>query len=99
MGEDATDYFVRTPGGLRKSVLFDEKEHRVVGRANRVSPRMRELALDGIPIPSLLVEQGGRHAAKPVPGHFRAAPTEPPQAPLTVFSLMHRSRLRAPGKT
>jgi hypothetical protein len=30
MGEDATDYFVRTPGGLRKSVLFDEKEHRVV---------------------------------------------------------------------
>jgi len=36
--------------------------------------------LDGIPIPSLLVEQGGRHAAKPVPGHFRAAPAEPPQA-------------------
>jgi len=30
MGEDATDYFVGTRGGLRKSVLFDEKEHRVV---------------------------------------------------------------------
>ena len=41
---------------------------------------MRELALDGIPVPSLLVEQGGRHAAKSVPGHFRAAPSEPPQA-------------------
>jgi hypothetical protein len=30
MGEDATDYFVRTPGNLRKSVLFDEKEQRAV---------------------------------------------------------------------
>ena len=30
MGEDATDYFVGTRGGLRKSVLFDEKEQRAV---------------------------------------------------------------------
>jgi hypothetical protein len=26
MGEDATDYFFRTPGELRKSGLFDEKD-------------------------------------------------------------------------
>jgi hypothetical protein len=26
-GEDATDYFFRTPGELRKSGLFDEKDH------------------------------------------------------------------------
>ncbi len=30
IGEDATDYFVGTRGGLSKSVLFDEREHRVV---------------------------------------------------------------------
>ncbi len=52
----------------------------IVGRANGVSLRVRELAQGGIPIPSLLVEQGGRHAAKPVPGHFRAAPAELPQS-------------------
>ena len=26
-GEDATDYFFRTPGELGKSGLFDEKDH------------------------------------------------------------------------
>src|SRR5271170_8076942 len=54
---------------------------------------MRELALDGIPIPSLLVEQGGRHAAKPVPGHFRAAPAESPQS--AVDSVLAHAPLAA----
>src|ERR1700677_3472306 len=92
-GGDATDHFVRTPAGLPKSVLFDEKEHqvgkdRLGDRKSRVvkygdgrsKPRLSALKslcrlsraagigtpFQSFPIPPLLVEQGGRHAAKPV---------------------------------
>ena len=39
-------------------------------RANGISFRVSELALDGVWIPSLFVEKRGCHAAKPVAGHL-----------------------------
>ena len=51
----------------------------VIRRPNLIPFRVRKLPLDRIRVPSLLVEQRRRHAAKPVSGHLFVRVPKPPQ--------------------